>query len=171
MFNENIYIIQWRQLVTELLPLCLRRERMIAWLYALINPLIIYYNTFLRCRNDYIFRASISSSICRLEYMLNYLFYKPGLDRQYHRRIMIETNKSLEGVYLFTTGLNSPVDENKTHFGTLYLKTGQETGSVNVFDFTVKIPQPEIGNYNTDEFNAWLTNNALPDKSYNIIIY
>jgi hypothetical protein len=186
----NRYIIDFTRVVILLLPFVLAMPEMIAWLGCLLMPLAwVHQYVFKPFVDDYIFRASITSSVCRLEYMLNYTFFQNGLANvNYNRRIRIEPLTYQNGLYVYlgdggstasSGGIDGqPIEENAAipisltqENAPVFLYTANEVGAYGGVDYIVKVPQPEAGNINLTRLKAMLNSNQLPDKSYQIINY
>jgi len=106
---------------------------------------------------------STNSTIPRLEYLLNYMFYRAGLYAQYANRIRIILEKSIEQVALYLVVEAQPLYLNEPQ----YLYTEGEIGAVGV-DFAVVVPtaaQP----CDTERMTSTLRTYVLPDKNFKII--
>jgi hypothetical protein len=178
--NYNINI---KKLAVMLIPPFLRQPVIIATATALVIPVNSIKKAFDQEREDILFDMSINSSICRLEYMLNYIFYKPSLKESYIRRIHIKTADYIRGVYIrsggrepeWSTDEESPLpiydrlQENKP----VIIRTRTEMGTGwTKSNFIVMIPI-ERGDLGRDEpyFRKLLNDFKLPDKNYNIEYY
>lgn len=160
----KIFNLDFDQLVTLLTPGFLRRKQMMAWLGALVKPVTALYNRFMKARIDDVLRESTNSTIPRLEYMLNSIFYKDGLTGDYDNRIRISNQGDIHPEYIYLGGVTQPIDENKPVFlDTLHIYTGAETGAYSV-DFIVTVP----AGITFDEvyMRSLVRSYALPDKTF-----
>jgi len=182
--NSNIHIIDYRKLAYWLTPLALRKPIFMAWLRALIYPIEWLYDRYIEYRRLVLFKISITSSVCRLEYMLNYLFYPDGLDTAYNYRIIIENASTKTPTYLYlgdggaapNGGVDGqPIEENipvyLNNSNPVYLYTAAELGIGSPIDYVVKIPTAVYPSLNIAQLNAWLEAYHLPDKNYTIETY
>lgn len=158
MFNVNFRILA--QLIT---PTFLRKPVVLAWLYAMLAPVVALYGRFMLAREHDLLRESVNSTVPRLEYLLNYVFFPAGLAAQYADRIMIVLEKSVGFVAVFLDGEDMPL----YLYEPLYLHTHAEAG-VSGFDFSVIVPaaaQP----CDVQRMTSLLRTYALPDKTFIII--
>lgn len=166
MYNLNLY-----RLAMLITPTFLRRTRMQAWLSSLLTPLQLLHDYgFMPNRQHDLFRIGISSSVCRLEYLLNATFYRPGLDTAYNRRIIIQQQSSINSLAIYLNGITQPNDEEKPiYLGEYYIYTAAETGQGSV-DFTVYVPY-EVPSFSMVRFVELLRAYCLPDKTFNVVNY
>ena len=164
-----MYNIDYNILIRSLLPTFLRQPIIIAFLRCLISPIIWLYNAFLRARENDLFRESIDSTIPRLEFMLNTIFYPAGLDSEYNYRIKISLLGAKTSIYIFLLPEGKPqyiftAAENRPK----YIYTPAEAGQVEI-DFIVNVP---IGiEYDEVRMRSLVRSYCLPDKSFEIINY
>ena len=67
----KIFNLDLNKLVKLLLPIFLRKEKIIAFLNALISPLVKLYNRFILNRNNNLYILDITPQVFSLEKMLN----------------------------------------------------------------------------------------------------
>lgn len=184
--NPNGYRFDVIRLIEQNLPNALATAKHKAWLNLLHYPLEACNSNFKRFVDFLLFRSSISSSVCRLEYLLNSLFYPNGLTTAYNRRIKIERITYQDAAYLYlgdggagtAGGIDGqPIEENKAldlyleaENDPIFLYTNTELGYNGGADFVVKIPYPEV-RLNEAVWRSWLDFYALPDKVYTFIYY
>lgn len=168
-----MYNIDLNRLIKLLLPVRLRKMTQIAWLSALISPVSRLYNTFIIARQNDLFRHSIDSTVPRLEYMLNTLFYAQGLTDNY--RIIIGPVEVRRPTHIYLQGIVSVLDEAQPVFiyqqieaQPVYLFTANELGT-GTTDFWVKVPHGV--EYDTAAMTSWVREFCLPDKNFQIIEY
>jgi len=185
MSNESIYRIDYGKLAHWLTPVPLRFSQMRLWLKALIHQVKANYDRFIKYRREARLRASITSSRCRLEYLLNHLYYKPGLGAAYSYRIVLSEGIRKRYLYIFlgdggaapAGGAGQPWEENKALYldenHALYAEEEiQEDNSQT--DYLVKIPDATRRGMNEDTVNAlksWLKQYQLPGKKFKIVEY
>ena len=130
MFN-----VDFNNIVELLLPPFLRKTKIIAWLKALVKPLIDLYTTFMAYRQSVIYLLSFTGQVIYLEKLLNDT-YNNGTSG-----IIIVDGNTLDFPYLFNKS-EGVVDiylynlsENEDPF---YLYNKSEFGTQ--IDFIVKVP-------------------------------
>lgn len=67
----DIYKVNWHKLGTSLLPVFLRKKRLLAFIKVLLFPLYSLHAEFARFKADMIYRQSHNSQVCYLEAVLN----------------------------------------------------------------------------------------------------
>ena len=155
-----------------LTPTILRGSIMLAWLRVLVVPVRDLYGRFLDRRDFDYFRESIDCTIPRLEYLLNTIFYPPGLAEDYDGRIIIKTLHSMIPVGIYLGGITQPENENRPVYlidgeEPIYLFTMEEILSVDA-DFQIIIPRAAQP-YDLAQLRSWIRSFALPDKRYVVI--
>ncbi len=163
MFN-----IAFDQLIYNLLPHFLRKERMLAWLLAVMKPVVLLYDRFLVYRTDKLYEARISAQVNSLEYMLNDAYYGDGNGRT----IYITDNEDYsEDIYLY----NSSELETETHLfnsdetadtDTLTFNAQEGTGGV---DFIVWVLMDMM--YDSDKMISRINKYKLAGTTYEIKTY
>ena len=162
-----MYNVDYNILIRMLLPTFLRQARMLAWLRCLVSPIIWLYNSFLRSRQNDLFRESIDSSVPRLEFMLNTIFYPAGLDTAYDYRIKISHLPATNALYIFLPEEGRPQyiyteAENRPR----YIYSKGEAGQIDV-DFVVLVP---VGiEYDDARMRSLVRAYCLPDRNFEII--
>src|SRR5512146_2197103 len=101
--NERIYDIAYKKLVNSLVPQVLRKPKMVALLYALVNPVVYVYNLFLINRRSNLYRLMITPQVCYVEMELNDKYNSSA------RRIKITRPKSYNPLFLYKKIENKPV--------------------------------------------------------------
>jgi len=163
MINTARYVINYAKLVTQRIPELLRFEDLIAFVQALVSPLVFIYNQFITFRLFIIYKLTITPQVVYMEKMLN---------DQYDsvlRRIYIKDGAIKAAVYLYTKAELKPKflytkPENKPIY--LYTK-GESIGTT--FDFVVYVPS-DIS-FNSVEMSTRINNYKLASKIYSIQIF
>lgn len=161
--NERIYDIAYKKLVNSLVPQVLRKPKMIALLYALVNPVVYVYNLFLINRRSNLYRLMITPQVCYVEMALNDKY--DGVAR----RIKIVRPKSYNPLFLYKKIENKPVYLYKKNEGapkTWLIQKG-EAGAFQ-FDFIVQVPATVV--FDINEMMAVIDTYILPEKVYKISI-
>ena len=161
--NIRIFDINFKKLVTWLVPPILRTPTVLAILYALVAPVIYVYNLFLVNRRSNLYRLMITPQVVYVESALNDKYDST------ERRIKIIRPKSYEPIFLYKRIENKPVYlfrkvESKA-ITWLYLK-GESTKFQ--YDFIVRVPFQV--SFDVNEMSAVIDNYILPDKIYKISI-
>lgn len=163
--NSNAtYNIDIKKLVLQLLPQIYRQPKHVAWLQALVQPLITLYALFNAFRNSTLYQLSITPQVCYLEKMLNDK-YDVAL-----RRIYIDEPPEIEGVPLYQEVEVKPqvlfteaevVDDEFV----LYQESESEIFSV---DFIVVVPLALEPTIDLNELTAILDAYKLTTKTYKV---
>lgn len=153
----KIFEIDFRRLVTALLPPRLRKPRMLEWLIALTYPVQLLYNDFRSNRKANLKKLSITPQVCYLTWALNDR-YDFGL-----RRIRIEDPYIREQAYVYQDAESKPLylDANHPH----YIYSTTETIAVSV-DFVVLLPTGL--RFAENEMRAFIDSYKLASKEYKI---
>lgn len=155
-----IYDIDYRKLTRWLTPHVLRKARMMAWLNALVNPVVGVYRLFVRYRDAKLYQLAITPQVCYMEKMLNDRFDNTD------RRIYIEDGQRFDPVYLFLEAENKPLYlYREVEAQPVYIYTPGET-SENGNDFIVFVPAGLV--YNATEMRALINQYKLAGKRYAI---
>jgi hypothetical protein len=125
---NKIFDINYNTLVRWLVPVPLRKPVMLAWLQALVWPVVQLYQAFRKNRAANLYRLAITPQVCYLEKMLNDRF-----DPQ-ERRIRIDDTLDKPPVYLYIDAENKPV-----YLGSKPLYRDTEFG-LGLDDFLVMVP-------------------------------
>lgn len=137
---SKIFNIDYNTLVRWLVPVALRNARMLAWLQALLWPVVTLYQAFRRNRDANLYRLSITPQVCYLEKMLNDRFDNS------ERRIHIDDAIDRPPVYLYQDDEQKPVYLASAPLSQpLYLET--EFG-LNLDDFVVWVHSSIIFEFN-----------------------
>ncbi|MFD2566065.1 hypothetical protein [Pseudotenacibaculum haliotis] len=160
-FNK-IYIIDFRILITWLLPTFLRGVIHIEWLDTLCNPIKEVYESFLKYRSRVNYKLSHNSQVCYLQAALNDTF-----DAQ-QRRIRIRNGIFLQALYVYTDQEQRPV-----YLGSEFIYTDEDLISGSS-DFVLRIPSElkPIGAIALEglenDIKALTNEYKLASKTYNI---
>jgi len=84
----SIFNIDYRSLINNILPVRRRRVIRMAWLNALIAPVIYNYNSFRTNRDKNLYYLTHTSQVCCMEAVLNDMF-DPTLKRIYYSDGMV----------------------------------------------------------------------------------
>lgn len=167
----NIFNLDLKRYVGELMPPFLRDPVFFGFLIAFIAPVIDLYDNFIQNRESNIIKLKFNYQTCSVEYRLNDVF-DPVL-----RRIKIAKAVTYKGVFLYTKAETDPTNPN--YYGDdpnnkikwlhgdekpIYLRTKAELYSQ--YDFIVLIPVGvEISNI---KLRAEIDFYILQSKQYKI---
>lgn len=167
---KKIFDILYRRLIILLLPTFLRTKAIISFLHAFVAPLERTHDLFMTSARYDRFRENIDSSIPRLEYLLNSVFYPDGLNVAYNRRIVIGDLESIQPARIFLAGIMQEIDEGRPQFlnPEKYIYRISETTAV-VSDFVIKVPS-EV-QFDHDYMKTIVSAYALPGKNFEIVKY
>ena len=142
---------------TSLLPINLRKVKLVGLVQALSAPLVEINDTWRRMRSDNLYKLEHTGQVCYLRGALNDRF-DPS-----ERRITIDgTGGNSEPTYIYTPG------ENQTKYlGKLFLRNSLEFADTGA-DFTVRVPR-EIMNQSSYEVRALIDFYRLGGMRYLII--
>lgn len=160
---SKVYDIDFEKLVIHLLPVELRKSRMIAWLRSLVKPIANIHRQFVNYRRDAIYKIEQTPQVFSMENVLNDAF-----DVQL-RRIRIGDGAYRDGVYFYNPNENKPVpfydpaEDSPVHFF-----DGAELFSLDT-DFVVSVPF-ELNEAQEIRMRSLIDFYRLPDKTYNIQI-
>lgn len=163
--NERIYTINYRKLVVWLVPQLLRKARMVAWLMALVSPMVWIYNQLLGLRKIILYKLTITPQVVYLEKMLNDRYDTSD------RRIYINDGQEYTSLPVFQREEAKPVFMfRKTEEGVLQtlLYTKSETAQF-TYDFIIHIPV--FVSFDVNELTALVNSYKLAGKSYKIQIH
>ena len=133
--NTKIYNINYNTVVEWLLPIPLRKTRLLAWMKLMATPFIIVYNNILRFRTARLYELKITPSKCYLEQMLRdrYDFSQ--------RRIFISDGIDKPPFYIFQNDELKPKYLRKIIEGNpVRIYTSGESGTIGD-DFIVFVPK------------------------------
>lgn len=126
--NSKIFDIDFKTLGRWLLPVRIRKPRMLAFVFVLAVPFIFIYTAFKAYRNQKLYELSLSPQICYVRKLLNDLYDKA------ERRIYITNADPRESPFIYRRAENKP----------LYLTTPKYlygTDETILYDnFTVHVP-------------------------------
>ncbi|MCL1941951.1 MAG: hypothetical protein FWF54_00130 [Candidatus Azobacteroides sp.] len=176
--NTKIFEIEYSRLIRLLLPTFLRTPVMLEFLQAFTEPLLyVYERLFLVNRENNLFRIEITSSVCKLEYLLNKLYFLEAAEKNVDRnrtRIRIGNVERKEPLYIYLT---NEVPEIVSIFTSMEINTDEEKNPQYLYkrteigetvdDFVVIAPN-SLNEKRNDMFSV-LRSYALPDKKYSIV--
>ena len=159
--KSEVYDINFNRLVVHFLPIAHRNLVFIAWLRALVKPLVNLHTNFLNYRRDSLYKIQHTPQVFSLENVLNDAF-----DIQL-RRIKIGDGAYRDGVYFYNPEENKPVpfydpEENKP----VYFFDGSQLLSLDT-DFVVSVPF-ELNEAQEIRMKSLIDFYRLPDKTYRI---
>lgn len=160
--NENIYIVNWRKLMAWLIPVPLRKAKVVALMFAVVAPINWLYNRFIGYKTDVAYRLSITPQAVYLQKMLNDR-YDITL-----RRIRINPAVQYNPTPLYLVNENKPTPlYTNAEAVPLVLFTTAETTAYTV-DFVVVVPVQVP--FNLDEMTGLINLFKLESKNFKIII-
>jgi hypothetical protein len=134
--QKNWFRIDYLRLVRLLLPVMLRKPRIVAFVEACISPVDSLYMRFLSYRYDNLYHLSITPQVYSLEKALNDRFDYTL------RRIYISKGKHYPLTYLYTQDEN--LDEyigKEGEDNNMYIYAGSESGESSA-SFIINVPVP-----------------------------
>lgn len=135
-FNRKIYQFDWKRLAFELLPVVLRKPRLMAVVEACVSALIAVRARFMNFKLDVEYDLTITPQVCYLESMLNDHFDYS------ERRIRIVDGISYDAVLLSldeeAKPVMLPVDSTEGQPALLPLESEVAQFSS---DFVIKVPE------------------------------
>ncbi len=160
-FPTNIYNLSLPRFVTLLLPINLRKTKMLSWLFALITPykeLLTWFKIF---RQESSYKIVHTPQVYSMENVLNDAF-DPQL-----RRIYIQDGLYKSAVYFYEPAESKPV-----HFFEItpevYFYEPEELLKLDV-DFVVVLPSGMLlTEAETFRIKSLIDYYRLPDKTYNL---
>jgi hypothetical protein len=151
---KKIYNINWNRFVLQLLPTPLRHGTHIAWLQALLWPVVQLYRRFLHYMAQTRYRLMITPQVCYLERMLNDRF------DPIQRRIYIADGQDQQPVYVYL-----PAELKPLHLGSAWIYSQGEAGELKN-DFVIHVPQGLA--YDAAEMRASVNVYKLAGTRYSI---
>jgi len=169
MFNSNLYNIS-----ILLLPLNLRKEKVIAWLKVYVSLIKIMMDNFAIYREEKLFFIAHNSQVIYLEHILNHRF-NPNQNTQdpnyVGNGIYIDDGQSSDEVYIYNTSEAASDtflhNSSETSFTEVYLYNASQTQSYVGFIINV----PNSFNVNENELKALVNRLKLAGKLYTIKYY
>ena len=149
------YSVDWNRLVVLLLPTSLRKAKLVAFVQALIAPIIQVHYSWLLKRNEDLYKMQHTGQVCSLRKVLN-----DQLDVSL-RRIYINDGNAFPRKYIYTRAENKPVFIGKT-----FIYQNDEYTNTGV-DFTVFVPS-EIINTEVFKLKALIEFYKLAGKRYKL---
>jgi hypothetical protein len=163
--NVRIYDINYKKLVTWMVPQVLRKTKLMALLNALASPVVFIYNLFLINRRNNLYRLMITPQVCYVEMALNDK-YDNG-----DRRIKIIRPKSYDPLYLYQRIEQKPAYLSRRNTATASQRKWlfqKKEASAFQYDFIVQVPATVA--FDPNEMTAVIDSYILPDKVYKISI-
>lgn len=145
-----MFDIDWAKLIRRDVPFAVRKPKMLAYLLALISPVITLYNRFLGFRSSTDLDLLVTGQVRILRYHINQRF-DLGFER-----IEILDGDDNNILYIFLESENQPV------FLPQFI-------SGNTVDFIVRVPQDLAGLEN--QIKDFLNRFKLASKRYEIIYF
>lgn len=162
MFN---FSLDFRKLVTDMLPPKHRKPKFIDWLYVLVSAIRYVHGQFTTFVDTIRFDLRFTSQVIYLEYLLN-LKFNGGLNT-----ILIKDGSNAEFSYIWQATENQPLYVNTTAEFTppddVYLYNNAEYSGY--ADFVVMVPSGLV--YNRSEMIALINRYKLAGKIYTINTY
>lgn len=134
MTNGNIYTVDYEKFKEQLLPLLLRRPKLLDWLMALLSPFVSLYNYFFGFKNKAIYKTEHNAAITLLQKVLN-----DGYD-VIPRRIFINNAEITATQHYYDRGLGDPLEFFDKGNGNPQWFFDKEVFNVYRSDFTVFLP-------------------------------
>ncbi|PKP46818.1 MAG: hypothetical protein CVT94_13470 [Bacteroidetes bacterium HGW-Bacteroidetes-11] len=162
MFNINFHT-----LIDDLLPWFLTKPVMLAWLQALLSPVVSLYDSFLSLRDVKLYEARYNGQVAELEYVLNDFYYADGTTSL----IYIEDNTESGEIYLYNISEN----EEETYIYNLDETTEPEVFIFNsseaagTSDFTIFVPGTLV--YDTDYLSSLVRKYKIAGPTFTIQHY
>ncbi len=151
--------INFNKLTVWLLPTFLRRNNHIAWLSAIIYPIVTLYDRTL-------YRMQHNGQVIYLEKVLNQWFLVEGYNPDQHKNT--KTVHIANAYYARRKYLYQDYEQKPIYLGKTYIHKRAEYGA-EYFDFTVLIPKSY--NYNLVALKAQIDYYKLAGKKYKIEHY
>lgn len=151
------YSIDFDKLGKLLLPLNLRKAKLMSWISALLQPMVTLHYLFTQYRNATIYKLEHTGQVCYLRGALNDRF---DVDL---RRIYIDgTGGDASKTYIYTPG-----EEQTKYLGKIFIRNSLEFAD-NGADFLVYVPKSIAQSLNY-ELRALIDFYKLASKRYLII--
>jgi hypothetical protein len=152
----SLYKIEYKKLTAQLLPVVLRKPRLLAWLWSIITGVENIYDNFVIARNERLRRIKSSGQVCVLEGMLN-----DEADNEQRRIQIFDGQIGSNWMYAYREA------ENFQEIFTPDEVPGEDfMVEISVF-FTVSVPWSYGTNDDAERRIKWLLNNyKLAGKKY-----
>ena len=160
-----VFDVNFPNLVNQLLPVRLRRAKMLAWLNILTGPVVYLYNLFTNNRNANLYNLAHNGQVVKLNAALNDAFDNTA------RRIYISDPVYNDPVYLYQDDEEKPVyiyqdAENKP----VWLYQDTEVYAVDGVDFVVNVPMAVL--FDMGRMKSLINLYRLPSKNkYTIVTF
>ena len=151
---SKVFDIDIKKLTVLLLPMALRKPRIVALLRAMAMPLVSLHYRFAAKRTADLYKLNHNSQVCHLRAALNDSFDVEA------RRIRIIDGNRYNRNYIYTRGEEKPV-----YLGAIYLHDRADYSDTGV-DFIVEAPRETYKQY---EMQALIDFYRLASKRYKII--
>lgn len=135
MINPIIYDVDFAALVRWLIPLPLRKTKIVAWLNVLASPVVYLYQDFLLFKTAKLYQLKITPQVCYLEMLLNDRFDFTT------RGIRIVDGVDMPPTYIFQDAELKPLYIRQTAEAAppVYIYTDGESGAL-TDDFIIEVP-------------------------------
>lgn len=170
----SLFQVDFTALTRTLMPVRLRNSAMLAWLKALVSPVVWLYGLFTASRNAHLYLLAHNSQVCYLEAALNDLFDPVS------RGILVTDGPFEDPLYIYLVPELKPVwvglvsEEGSTPYpDPEVLYTDGETALLGV-GFIVKVPLPVAAGagYDVLRLRALVDVYRLPGrKNYSVVTY
>ncbi len=151
---SKVFDIDIKKLTVLLLPIALRKSRIVALLRSMVMPLVSLHYLFMVKRTADLYKLEHNSQVCYLRAALNDHFDNNA------RRIRIIDGNQYKRNYIYTRGEEKPV-----YLGTTFLYDRADYADTGV-DFIVEVPTEAYRQY---EMQALIDFYRLASKRYKII--
>jgi hypothetical protein len=163
MTNDEVYRVDFKKLLTWLIPWRLLQPRVLNWLFSLLLPLQQLYTAFWKYRRATIYHLRITPQVCFLEKLLNdrYDFTQ--------RRIYIDDGMDKNPLHIFIYEELKPKFVFKNNEAKpKYIYTSGESGLFKD-DFVVNVPAGLV--YDENEMSSLLKVYKLAGSKFKIQVY
>jgi hypothetical protein len=163
--NERIYDINYKRLVTWIVPQVLRKPKTMGLLKAMVSPVVYIYNLFLINRRNNLYKLMITPQVCYVEMALNDKYDNSN------RKIKIVRPKSYDPLFLFQRVERKPVFLHRRNTATAQQRQWlYQKGEASAFQYDFIVQVPATVAFDMNELTAVIDSYILPDKVYKISI-
>lgn len=157
----SVFDIDYNKLIKLLLPVRVRKPRLLAFLGVMVSPVVYLYNNFMANRANNLYEVNHTGQVCRLRAAINDRF------DNIHRRIYIVDGDTILPTWMYRRTESKPV----------YIKTRSEASPVYMYRrselftlgyFVVKVPGAVT--FDREEMKALINKYKLAGKPYKIEI-